>query len=114
MHITRFLTGIVIAVVLSAGSGIAGPFEDCAAAHKRQKYAQALRRCRPLAEQGNADAQHNLGFMYMHGYGVAQDYAEAVTWYRKAADQGDDAQSNLSTMHAQGLSSQRAPTAHHY
>ena len=41
-----------------------------------------------LAEQGNADAQYNLGVMYYNGRGVRQDYAEAVKWYRQAAEQG--------------------------
>jgi len=51
---------------------------------------------RPLADQGNADAQHRVGRMYEGGYGVPLDYAEAVKWYRKAADQGNAyAQSNL-------------------
>ena len=27
--------------------------------------------------------------MYRHGRGVAKDEAEAVRWFRKAADQGD-------------------------
>ncbi len=27
--------------------------------------------------------------MYEKGQGVPQDYAEAVSWYRKAAEQGD-------------------------
>jgi hypothetical protein len=27
--------------------------------------------------------------MYKNGFGVPQDYKEAVEWYRKAADQGD-------------------------
>jgi TPR repeat protein len=35
-----------------------------------------------------------------HGWGVPQDYAEAVKWYRKAADQGlPPAQSNLAGMY---------------
>jgi len=33
------------------------------------------------AEQGFADAQVNLGFMYHNGRGVPQDYAEAVKWF---------------------------------
>ena len=40
------------------------------------------------AEQGDADAQFNLGVMYETGGGVLQDYAEAVRWYRLAAEQG--------------------------
>ena len=39
------------------------------------------------AEQGNADAQFNLGLMYDKGEGVRQDDAEAVRWYLKAVEQ---------------------------
>ena len=41
-----------------------------------------------LAEQGDADAQYNLGLMYYRGDGATQNYAEAVRWYRLAAEQG--------------------------
>ena len=45
-------------------------------------------------------AQSNLGAMYDKGEGVKQDYAEAVEWYRRAAEQrGVDAQSNLGSMY---------------
>ena len=39
-------------------------------------------------EQGDADAQKSLGYMYYKGKGVLQDYNQAVRWYRKAAEQG--------------------------
>ncbi|CAK0744461.1 conserved hypothetical protein [Gammaproteobacteria bacterium] len=42
------------------------------------------------AEQGDADAQFNLGIMYAEGRGVAQDIREAALWLRKAAEQGDE------------------------
>ena len=29
--------------------------------------------------------QNNLGLMYSNGWGVPQDYAEAIRWYRLAA-----------------------------
>ncbi len=52
-----------------------------------------------LAAQGDAHAQFNLGVMYDKGRGVSQDYAEAVKWYRKAAEQGHaSAQHNLGVM----------------
>ena len=54
-----------------------------------QDYAEAVRWHRLAAEQGNASAQNNLGFMYGIGRGVPQDYAEAVRWYRLAAEQGN-------------------------
>ena len=41
------------------------------------------------AEQGDADAQNFLGWMYSHGSGVRKSKAEAIKWYRKAAEQGD-------------------------
>ena len=37
------------------------------------------------------DWQNLLGNYYYHGSGVGQDYAEAVKWYRKAAEQGNEA-----------------------
>ncbi len=63
-------------------------FDEAAAAYQRGDYATALREWRPLAEQGDARAQYNLGVMYYYGEGLPQDYAEAVRWYRKAAAQG--------------------------
>jgi len=39
------------------------------------------------AEEGHADAQYNLGFMYAAGVGVKKDVAQAIIWYRKAAQQ---------------------------
>ncbi len=42
--------------------------------------------------------------MHITGRGVPQDYARAVEWYRKAAEQGHTiAQSNLGFMYAIGL-----------
>ncbi len=55
----------------------------------RGDYAMALHEWRPLAEQGVAEAQSNLGRMYKLGLGVPRDYAEAVRWYRRASMQGD-------------------------
>ncbi|MCA6073214.1 MAG: sel1 repeat family protein, partial [Endomicrobium sp.] len=39
------------------------------------------------ADQGNVNAQYNLGVMYANGEGVQQNYKEAVNWYQKSADQ---------------------------
>jgi TPR repeat protein len=78
-------------------------FQRGVKAYERYDYATALREWRPLAEQGNAKAQYNLGAMYENGDGVPQDYAEAVRWYRKAAEQSDArAQFNLGVMYLEG------------
>ena len=41
-----------------------------------------------LAEQGDVDAQYNLGLYYQYGRGVEQNSKKAVEWYAKAAEQG--------------------------
>ena len=72
-------------------------------AYKRGDYETALKEWRPLANQGLAVAQNNLGWMYDQGEGVAQDYTEAMKWYRLAADQGlAAAQNNLGAMYING------------
>ena len=43
---------------------------------------------RIAAEQGDADAQFNLGVLYKNGRGVAVDAVKAALWFRLAADQG--------------------------
>ena len=51
------------------------------------------------ATQGNAAAQYNLGWCYQYGIGVGKDYEKAVSWYTKAAKQGDvDAQDGLKSL----------------
>jgi TPR repeat protein len=40
-------------------------------------------------EPYDAKAQFNLGVMYDKGEGAPRDHAEAMKWYRKAADQGN-------------------------
>ena len=78
-------------------------FSDGVAAYNRGDYTTAFREFKPLAEQGFANAQNNLGVMYNRGDGVAQDYAEAVKWFRRAAEQGDaSAQNNLGAMYNLG------------
>jgi TPR repeat protein len=73
------------------------------AAFERHDYAAALRLLRPLAEQGDAKAQTDLGFMYHNGWGVQKDSREAAKWFRKAAERGDrEAQGQLGTMYLSG------------
>ena len=67
------------------------------------QYHGALRYWLPLADQGDANAQLNVGLMYDTGRGVAEDPARAVTWYRQSAEHGlAAAQYNLGVMYASG------------
>ena len=80
----------------------AGPF-DGGNAVKIGNSEIAMQLWRPLADNGLAVAQFNLGLMYDNGQGIPRDDAAAVSWYRKAADQGHvKAQSNLGFMYKTG------------
>ncbi|NBT49301.1 MAG: sel1 repeat family protein [Actinobacteria bacterium] len=91
---------------------------------KNLKLEQAAYWYRKSAEQGNMDAQYNLGlkwytkaeeqgdkrsqarlgFCYFWGHGVKQDLKEAVKWYTKSAEQGDvKAQCYLANCYENGL-----------
>ena len=73
------------------------------AAAQSGDYATALKEWMPLAEQGDAVAQYNLGIMYDNGRGVIQDYKTAAEWYTRSAEQGHaDAQHNLAVSFALG------------
>ena len=93
------MTAVLCWPLLVAGAD----FDAGLAAYERDDYATALREWRPLAEQGDADAQFGLGLMYHDGDGVPQDGAEAVRWFRLAAGQGDaHAQLFLGQMYRDG------------
>lgn len=50
------------------------------------------------AEQGDADAQNNLGMLYAQGQGVPKDYVRAYAWFNVSAAQEDlTAQGNRNT-----------------
>src|SRR5271157_4195426 len=57
----------------------------------------------PKPDYADAEVQFGLGLKFASGAGVAQDYAQAADWYRKAAEQNHGlAQFNLGTMYANG------------
>ena len=72
-------------------------------AYQAGDYAQALHRWQVLAEQGNAQALYNLGFIYEFGYGVTASDTQAFSHYLHAAQQGHtQAQQTVAWMYARG------------
>ena len=70
-----------------------------------QSDEKAVKWYRKAADQGNGDAQSNLGVMYREGRGVDQSDEKAVEWYNKAVEQGHaGAQNNLGVMYERGKS----------
>ena len=78
-------------------------FEKGLKAAQAGDFITALKEWKPLAVQGDAIAQGNIGIMYQNGDGVIKDAVKAVKWFRLAAEQGDaNAQYNLGTKYDQG------------
>ena len=96
---------LTIAVLLgSVGVSWSADFQKGYAAAQSGDYATALREWRPLAEQGDSDAQNWLGFMYAKGEGVPEDDKIALKWYRLAAEQRNvEAQHNIGHAYHNGF-----------
>ena len=104
----RLLALVFVGAVLFASAPISvapsrGQTSEAFDAIKRGDYATAYRLLRPIAEQGDPQAQDKLGVMYEMGRGVPQNYQEAVNWFRRAADQHYAlAERNLGRMYEDG------------
>ena len=85
-HAVRFVAVVAVLTALAL----------CVPVQAQTPETDALR---ARAEAGDAEAQLSLGFMYLG----AQDDAEAMRWYRRAADQGyARAQNILGVMYGNG------------
>jgi uncharacterized protein len=83
------LAAMLAAMPLAAGAQtLEERMRFAAGAYERKDFAAALAVWKPLAAEGNAEAQTLLGAMYWQGEGVPRDLHEAARWYLKAAEQG--------------------------
>jgi len=98
MKATRILT--VLLIVILFGAIATGASQSKAEETTEAKFLKAQR----VAEQGDAEAQYNLGVMYEYGIrGAPKDEVLAAQWYRKAAEQGNArAQHSLGSMYQHG------------
>ena len=80
---TRLRLSVALVVLVLLGG--CSPAETPETATTADAELESLRQ---RAEQGDAQAQADLGFRHSTGQGVPQDDVQAVAWYRKAADQG--------------------------
>ncbi len=97
------ITGITSESQLTAFKGLP-ELKDARVAYERKDYGTAFQISFRYAQSGNAIAQTNTAFAYFNGQGVAQNYSEALRWYRLAAAQGNaDAQGQIGFAYAQGI-----------
>lgn len=79
-------------------------YAQAVAAYQQQDYARAFALLKPLAEQGDMTAQHNLAVLYQDGLGVRADMVQAAYWYEQAAQQGEtEAQFMLGLIYSDGI-----------
>ena len=82
-----FFTSLVL--IFTPFLGAASPLDDAKYAYAHGYYDVAFQKFQSLAANGDANAEANLGYMYISGQGVRQDYAEALKWIQKAVDQNN-------------------------
>lgn len=81
----------------------AQPLNDGARFYEQGDYARAFAAWRPLADAGNAEAQNNLGLLYLDGKGVPANLAEAVRYFQLSAAAGSAlGQNNLGGLYRDG------------
>jgi TPR repeat protein len=80
---------VLLLILLVGTPAFSADFQKGLTAYKSKDFATALREWTPLAEQGDAVAQSNLGTMYDNGTGVLQDYVRAHMWFNIAAISGE-------------------------
>jgi len=106
---------IVFSLLISLfwiSSGLAQSLDEGVAAYQHKDYAKALRIFEAAGLNGNAEAQHNAGYMYRVGEGTKEDLAKAMAWYARAAERGfAPSQFNLGVMYGEGEGVKADPEA---
>lgn len=91
--------GAILLLVLPAQADVAAGMR----AFRNRDYTTAFKEWKESAEQGQAEAQFDLGVLYAQGRGVRRDLTVAEQWYRKAAEQGNaEAEFALGQMYSRG------------
>jgi len=101
--------GVIGTLALSGGATALFPETSYASLDSAMKawaagdYNAAARLLKPRADEGDPEAQFNLGLYYFQGLGGDRNYAEAAKLFRGAAEQGHVmAANNLGAMNMDG------------
>ena len=107
---------LILLLLLGNGLATAAPLDDGVEpaqsgdldkgfeAYELGNYKAALAEWTVQAEQGIAQAQYSLGYLYGNGEGVPENDKTAVKWFTQAAKQGHaKAQTDLGYMYEYGI-----------
>jgi TPR repeat protein len=94
---------LFLSAATAFNTAAASSLDDAVDAMRSGDFAEAYCIMRPLADDGDADAQYNIGWMYMNGYGLRVNDSLALEWWQKAADQGhSDASFSIGMLYSLG------------
>ena len=79
---------LLVFLILVLDTPVSAGYGEASVAYLDQDYQAASKWHRLAAEQGHAEAQNNLGLMYLNGEGVTQSKTSAYMWLYNAASQG--------------------------
>ena len=98
--INKFL---IAALCILSSDASANELDKAVEAMRSGDFAEAYCIMRPIAESGNADAQYNIGWMYVNGYGLRVNDSLALEWWQKASSQGhSDASFSIAMLYSMG------------
>jgi TPR repeat protein len=101
----KFLIAVILFLTLDVAlnKAAAKDLDDAVEAMRSGDFAVAYCILRPLAEEGDADAQFNIGWMYLNGYGLQVNDKLALEWWKKASQQGhSDASFSIGMLYSLG------------
>jgi TPR repeat protein len=90
-------------IALMAAPLEASDVSDAINAMRAGNFAEAYCVLKPYAESGDAEAQYNIGWMYLNGYGLMMNDSKALEWWQRASDQGyTDASFSIAMLYSLG------------
>jgi len=113
----RFLAVLIHAFVgfWLAVAPVRADFDSGLSAYASGDFDTAAREFALLAAKGDKEGQYHLGLLYEEGQGVSKSYAEAVSYYTRAAKQGYvDAYFALGEIYLRQPGGKRDRVAAHY
>ncbi|MES9967885.1 MAG: tetratricopeptide repeat protein, partial [Sedimenticola sp.] len=83
----KFHHCLIILLLLSSTPSFATDMKEIHDALRQRDYQTALDLLKQLAENGNAEAQYELGVTFRNGRLLPRDTGQAAAWFEKAAEQ---------------------------
>ena len=86
-------------------------FNTAMSAYEKKEYSKAYREFKELAEQGDVESQFMLGFLYVRGSGVLQDFVQAHKWFNLTASRGKEGAAKARDEIAKGMTPEQVAEA---